>query len=95
MANLSQARAAKAHAFSQIRASTGIRPTSVGIIGSETDGYALKILLPRRPSGDMPTTLGAVPLEFHVVVSKPALLSGARVPSWLAKHRALKQSQER
>ena len=89
MATIDTARAAKTVAFEKLRDILGVRPNSVGIVPWPEGGFALKVVLPRDPGGDMPGELLDVPLEFHVSVQAPSLMSGdGDEPDWLKRSRA-------
>ncbi len=93
MATLDTARAVKSVAFDRILELVGLRPNAVGVVADGHGGFALKVVLPRDPGGDIPSELLDVPLIFHVSQTPPTLAaSGAPddpVPGWL------KRSKER
>ncbi len=96
MATLDTARAAQAVAFTKVRELIGVRPNAVSIISDTHGGFALKIVLPNTPSGDVPSELDDVPVFFDVSVAGPSLLSGdvdSEFPAWLRRSRARRSSR--
>jgi hypothetical protein len=96
MATLDTARAAQAAAFSRVRELIGVRPNAVSIISDTHGGFALKVVLPRAPSGNVPSELDDVPVVFDVSVVGPSLLSGdakSELPAWLRRSQTRRSSR--
>lgn len=66
MADLQQARAAKAHLRRALAHTRGLRGIGVTPVG---DGYAVQVNLERQPDGDVPRQVNGVPVQVKVVGS--------------------------
>jgi hypothetical protein len=58
-----------------------LRPRAIGIMAIGDQDYAIKVTLPGRPMGKLPSELHGIPVRYDLA-EEPAMLAGGSKMKW-------------